>query len=215
MDRVGTDGAQVELAQDPGVAGQALRIDYRFPQGGHVLVRKPFKLDLPDNYAFTLHARAVGPPIDFELKLIDKTDRNVWWYREREVTFPAAWRAMRIKKPRIEFAWGPLSGGAPRDIAAIEFAVTAPPATAGRSGSTSSAFRRRRPTRTPGRCGPPRPRRRARRPSRVLDPDPYTRWRSGALGPDQWLMLDFGQLREYGGSSSTGTPTTTRCRTRC
>jgi hypothetical protein len=198
---IGTDGAQVELAQDTGVNGQALRIDYRFPQGGHVLVRKPFKLDLPDNYAFTLQARAVGPPIDFELKLIDKTDRNVWWYRERDVSFPATWRALRIKKPRIEFAWGPLSGGAPRDIAAIEFALTG---AAGDSGSfwldELGLQTRVVPTRTPG------PMRATastsatgETPERVLDPDPYTRWRSGALGLDQWLLLDFGQLREYGG----------------
>src|SRR6478609_2833996 len=108
---------------------------------------------------------------------------------------------MRIKKPRIEFAWGPLSGGAPRDIAAIEFAVTG---AAGDSGSVwldeLGLQTRVAPTRTPG------PMRvtastsaTGETPERVLDPDPYTRWRSGALGPDQWVMIDFGQLREYGG----------------
>jgi hypothetical protein len=198
---IGTDGAQVELARDAGVSGQAMRIDYRFPSGGHVLVRKAFALDLPPNYAFTLYTRAVGPPVDFEFKLIDKTDRNVWWYRERDVTLPETWRALRIKKPRIEFAWGPLSGGAPRDIAAIEFAVTA---AMGESGSVwideLGLQTRVLPTRTPGpvhvtastsAVG--------ETPERVLDADPYTRWRSGTLGPDQWLMLDFGQVREYGG----------------
>ena len=198
---IGTDGAQVELARDTGVVGQAMRIDYRFPQGGHVLVRKSFALDLPSNYAFTLQTRAVGPPIDFELKLIDKTDRNVWWYRARDVTLPETWRAMRIKKPRIEFAWGPLGGGAPRDIHAVEFAVTG---AAGDSGSVwideLGLQTRVAPTRTPGpmhvtastAAGDEIP-------ERVLDDDPYTRWRSGSLGPDQWLTLDFGQLREYGG----------------
>lgn len=198
---IGTDGAQVELARDRGVAGQAMRIDYRFPIGGHVLVRKSFALDLPANYAFTLHTRAVGPPIDFELKLIDKTDRNVWWYRERDVTLPERWRAMRIKKPRIEFAWGPLSGGPPRDIAAIEFAVTA---SAGDSGSVwideLGLQTRVLPTRTPGPMRVTASTSAAdETPERVLDADPYTRWRSGVLGPEQWLMLDFGQVREYGG----------------
>lgn len=198
---IGTDGAEVQLAQDAGVAGQGMRIDYKFPIGGHVLVRKSFALDLPANYAFTLHTRAVGPPIDFELKLIDKTDRNVWWYRERDVTLPETWRAMRIKKPRIEFAWGPLSGGAPRDIAAIEFAVTA---AAGESGSVwideLGLQTREVSTRTPGPMHvTASTSANGETPDRVLDPDPYTRWRSGDLGPDQWLMLDFGQVREYGG----------------
>ena len=198
---IGTDGAQVELARDTGAVGQAMRIDYRFPEGGHVLVRKSFALDLPENYAFTLQTRAAGPPIDFEFKLIDKTDRNVWWYRERDVAMPDTWRAMRIKKPRIEFAWGPLSGGAPRDIAAIEFAVTG---AAGDSGSVwideLGLQTRVPPTRSPG---PMRVTASTATdddaPERVLDADPYTRWHSGVLGPDQWLMLDFGQLREYGG----------------
>lgn len=198
---IGTDGAQVELARDAGAGGGAMRIDYRFPQGGHVLVRKPFRLDLPANYAFTFQVRAVGPPVDFELKLIDKTDRNVWWYREREVTLPEQWRTVRVKKPRIEFAWGPLSGGAPRDIVAIEFAITG---TAGDSGSLwldELALQTRvAPTRTPPPMRVTASTTAAEdAPERVLDEDPYTRWHSGVLGPEQWLMLDFGQLREYGG----------------
>ena len=198
---IGTDGAQVELAQDPGASGQAMRIDYRFPQGGHVLVRRDLPLDLPANYAVTFQVRAVGPPVDFEFKLIDRTDRNVWWYRERDVTLPEAWRTVRIKKPRIEFAWGPLSGGAPRDIVAVEFAITG---AAGDSGSVwldeLTLQTRVAPTRTPG---PMRVTASTTAdedtPERVLDEDPYSRWHSGRLGPDQWLMLDFGQLREYGG----------------
>ena len=31
---IGTDGALVELARDTGVAGNAMRIDYKFPVGG-------------------------------------------------------------------------------------------------------------------------------------------------------------------------------------
>jgi len=198
---VGTDGALVELARDVGADGMAMRIDYQFPQGGHALVRKAFKLDLPPNYAFHYRWRGEGPPVDFELKLIDKTDRNVWWYRELDARLPEEWRRVRVKKPRIDFAWGPLSGGAPRDIVAIEFAIT------GSAGDKGSVWidelgleTRVLPTRTPGPMqvsastavdGEAA--------ANVLDEDPYSRWRSGVLGGEQWLMLDFGQLREYGG----------------
>lgn len=198
---VGTDGARVELARDAGADGMAMRIDYEFPLGGHVLVRKPFRLDLPPNYAFHYRWRGAGPPVNFELKLIDKTDRNVWWYREIDAHLPEEWRPVRVKKPRIEFAWGPLSGGAPRDIAAIELAVT------GSAGDKGSIWidelgleTRVLPTRTPG------PMQVSASTAadgeeavHVLDEDPYSRWRSGVLDDEQWLRLDFGQVREYGG----------------
>jgi len=36
-------------------------------------------------------------------------------------------------------------------------------------------------------------------PEAAIDPDPATRWHSGALAEDQWLLLDFLAPREYGG----------------
>src|SRR5262249_45902165 len=36
-------------------------------------------------------------------------------------------------------------------------------------------------------------------PPAVLDDDAFTTWQSGALAPEQWLQLDFGRPREYGG----------------
>jgi hypothetical protein len=198
---IGTNGAEVELGQDTGASGQALRIDYHFTQGGYVLVRKPFRLDLPPAYAFSFQARAAGPPIDFEFKLIDRSDRNVWWYRVRDVALPETWHAVRAKKPRLEFAWGPLRGGAPRDIAALEFAIV------GAAGDRGSLWldeltlqARPVPDRTPG---PVRVSASTRAdpdvPELVLDEDPYTRWHSGRIGDEQWLTLDFGHSREYGG----------------
>ena len=36
-------------------------------------------------------------------------------------------------------------------------------------------------------------------PTAVLDNDAFTSWQSGAVAPEQWLQLDFGRPREYGG----------------
>ncbi len=116
---------KVELASDPGPSGMAMRIDFNFESvGGHVVVRKAFDLDLPPNYAFTFLCRAAAPPVDFEFKLVDREEKNVWWYRLLDATLPSEWTSMRIKKPRLEFAWGPASGGAPKNIRFIELAVT-------------------------------------------------------------------------------------------
>ena len=195
-------GVKVELASDPGQSGMAMRIDFNFESsGGHVLVRKPFALDLPANYAFTYAWRGTAPPIDLEFKLIDRSERNVWWYRRSDVTPPTDWTTVRIKKPRIVFAWGPLSGGAPRAIAFIEFAITG---AVGDRGSLWIDDLRLEPRPLPPRAPPP--------PSvsasttlsdheapAVLDDNSFSTWHSGELAPEQWLQLDFGTPREYGG----------------
>ena len=74
-------------------------------------------------------------------------------------------------------------------------------ATAARCGSTtcaSSRARRRRARRVRRRSAP-RPAWRDTNPRAVLDDDPFTTWQSGALAAEQWLQLDFGKPREYGG----------------
>jgi GH15 family glucan-1,4-alpha-glucosidase len=195
-------GVKVELASDAGQTGMAMRIDFDFAaSGGHVLVRKPFAVDLPSNYAFTYAWRAQAPPIDFEFKLIDRSERNVWWYRRPDVTLPTDWTTVRIKKPRLAFAWGPLGGGAPRNIAYIELAITG---AVGDRGSLWIDDLRLEPRPPPERA-PAKPTVSAstslagHEPSAVLDDDPYTSWQSGALAPEQWLQLDFGKPREYAG----------------
>jgi hypothetical protein len=199
---VSDPGVKVELASDAGQSGMAMRIDFDFAaSGGHVLVRKPFALDLPANYAFTYAWRASAPPIDFEFKLIDRSERNVWWYRQPNVTAPAEWTTVRIKKPRLAFAWGPLGGGAPRNVAFVELAIT------GALGDHGSLWidDLRLESRAPPQRTPPIPTVSAstslagHEPAAVLDDDPFTSWQSGALAPEQWLQLDFGKPREYGG----------------
>src|SRR5262245_11852144 len=122
---VSSPGVKVELASDPGQTGMAMRIDFNFESaGGHVLVRKPFAVDLPANYAFLYAWRGTSPAVDIEFKLIDRSEKNVWWYRQPDVLPPSDWTVVRIKKPRLAFAWGPLSGGAPRNVAYVELAIT-------------------------------------------------------------------------------------------
>jgi F5/8 type C domain len=195
-------GVKVELASDAGQNGMAMRIDFTFESsGGHVLVRKPFALDLPSNYAFTVAWRGVSPPIDFEFKLIDRSERNVWWYRLLDATPPTEWSTLRIKKPRIVFAWGPLSGGAPRAIAFVEFAITG---AVGDHGSLWLDDLKLEQLPVPPRAPSP-PTASAstslsgEEPAAVLDDNPFSIWHSGELAPEQWLQFDFGSPREYGG----------------
>lgn len=192
---------QVVLRSERGAVGKGLRLAFDFAKGsGYVILRKRFDLRLPDNYAFTFRVRGEGKIRSFEFKLLDPGFRNVWWQRREKHTLPSQWRRYRVRKAALEFAWGP-SGGAPlTEIGAVEFAVTAPAGSRGSLFLDDLRFVRREAVLD----SPQPPRVTARsfhaenRPERALDGDSSTFWASSGARR-QWLQLDFGVRREYGG----------------
>ncbi len=132
-----------------------------------------------------------------------KRGENVWWYRRQNFAFPREWQKVRIRKRQIDFAWGPTSERTLRHAARIEFVVAA-----GRGGGAGSLYvgnlslRELPPERTA--WDPPT----MIASSSVIAGDPVlavdgnsaTAWRSDpATGPEQYVALDFGQPREFGG----------------
>ena len=196
-----SDGVSLELASDPGTAGRAMRLDFDFHGGGgYAVARRELPIDLPENYALTFWIRGAAPPNNLEVKLVDPSGENVWWVNRRNFAFPEAWTRVTIKKRHITFAWGPVGGGEIRQVAAIEFAVTAGSGGTGSVWIDELALEARPPVepydRTPvataasSSVGADA--------SRVLDGDATSAWRS-AEGGRQWLAVDFGVPREYGG----------------
>ncbi len=124
--------ARLAISAERGQRGGTMRLDFDFHGGGgFVVARKPFALSLPENYVFSFDVRGHGPHNIFEFKLVDATNQNVWRWRKEVFDLPADWQTMRIRSSAIEFAWGPLGGGPPRDIAAIELVIAAGPGGAG------------------------------------------------------------------------------------
>jgi hypothetical protein len=195
-------GVRVELAHDAGYSGMGMRIDFDFQgDGGYCIVRKAFPLKLPENYAFSFMLRAEAPVNNLEFKLIDPSGKNVWWYTQRDYTFPQEWQRITIKKRHLQFAWGPAGGGFPGEVGTLELAISAGTGGKGSIWIDDLQFEEREPagsyrlmpaisasTSTPG-----------HEPERVLDQEPVTGWRSGSLAESQWLLLDFLKNREYGG----------------
>jgi hypothetical protein len=196
-----SEGAQVWIAQEPGHTGQALRIDYDLGNGsGYIIVHKAVALSLPANFAFTFQMFGEGLRNNFEFKLIDPSQRNVWWYRKRDFSWPVRWQPMTVRKSRLELAWGTSPKVTPQKVAYIEFAIKA---SEGGSGSiwiddlvledrSVAAHGDEPPTidassSAPGRDAP-----------HVLDGDEGG-WASAAEPEEQWLRLDFREPREYGG----------------
>jgi hypothetical protein len=121
-----SDGVSLALSAADGFHGKALRLDFDFHGGaGYAVARKELPFDLPENYELSFHVRGEAPVNNFEIKLIHPSGDNVWWVNKRNFEFPRTWTEVRLKKRHIQFAWGPLGGGEIRNVAALEFAVTA------------------------------------------------------------------------------------------
>lgn len=197
----GSPGTVVEIAQDGGHEGMGMRIDFDFTGNGFAFVRKEFKLSLPRNYAFHFWLRGDALPNDFQFKLVDPTGNDVWWRRLPGFHFPREWQDTIVRKSRLEFAWGPSAGAPLQRTGAIEFAIASSEGGKGSIWIDTLRFEERRPpppegapievqasTSLPG-----------FEPPLVFDGNPQTAWRSGTVASDQWLVLDFGDSREYGG----------------
>jgi hypothetical protein len=195
-----SEGAQVWIAQEPGRNGQALRIDYDLGNGsGFVIVRKELSFSVPKNFAFTFGLLGEGLRNNFEFKLVDPTGRNVWWWRQRDFIWPTTWETMSVRRSRLDLAWGSGPNVRLQKVAAIEFAIAA-----GEGGSGSvwidDLNLEERPV--PADDGtPPKVEasswREGDEPGRVLENG--AAWHSATVVEDQWIALDFGESREYGG----------------
>jgi hypothetical protein len=124
---VPSDGVRLVLRADPGVEGQALRMEFDYQgHAGYAVARRAFSLPvLPPHFAITLWVRGSALPNTLELKLVDSTGTNVWWLRRPELLVTAGWTRLRFRSTDLAYAWGPIGGGAPRGIAALEIAFTA------------------------------------------------------------------------------------------
>ncbi|MDD2770584.1 MAG: discoidin domain-containing protein, partial [Methylococcus sp.] len=128
--------------------------------------------------------------------------QNVWWHRREAKGLPAGWQLQPIRKSAIEFAWGP-SGGTPLlALGGIEFALTAAAGGKGTLWLDDLRFERRdavvdyrgqpQVSASSSAAG-------ADGPQNALDGRAQTVWRSAPKPQRQWLRVDFGQKREYGG----------------
>ena len=209
-----SDGVRLDLRADSGVGGRALRMQYDFQgRAGYAVARRAFTMPpLPPYWAITVWVRGDAKPNTLELKLADSSGQNVWWMRRPDLTVSHGWTRLRFRPSDLSFAWGPLGGGPPRAIAALEIAFTA-----GQGGAGWLALDELEIT-TLARpvADSVRPRVEAsssllgRPPLRVLPRDfaaaPLTAmlagesagWRSAGDGA-QWLTLDFGGPRPLSG----------------
>ena len=207
----GSDGVTSTVRTVPGVHGQALRLAFDLGgTAGYAVARRELALELPADFELSFELRGDLPINNLELKLIDETGENVWWFHRLDFAFPASWRHMIVPRRQIEFAWGPAADHTLRRIAAIELVVSA-----GRGNDRSTdrtggagwveiddlALRPR-----PAITAPPASRAVASSslpgaaPALAIDGDLATAWASDpAGGAAQSFTLDLGRERDLGG----------------
>ena len=199
----GSDGVTAAIETVPGRDGRALRLAFDLGgTSGYAVARRDLPLVLPDDFELSFDLRGEVPVNNLEIKLVDASGDNVWWFHRRNYGFPASWRHVVIKRRQIEFAWGPIADHTLRGIAAIEIVVSA--GTGGGTGhiDVDQLTLRERPVPV----GPPpamvasasstAP---GSSPARALDGDLTTAWESGPAETGATFMLDLGRERDLGG----------------
>ena len=199
-----SDGVLASIHPADGVNGAALRLDFDLAgTAGYALAARALPLDLPSNYEISFYLRADAPSNHFQVKLVDGSGENVWWLNRPNFEFPREWQRVTIKKRQIDFAWGPTKLRVLTHAARLEFVVAAGKSGGGGSLYISDLELRERPV-TPATWPAPSVSASSYAaggvPALIVDGQLATAWKSDpAKGAEQYLTVDFGQPREFGG----------------
>ncbi|MBR9989193.1 MAG: discoidin domain-containing protein, partial [Gemmatimonadetes bacterium] len=192
-------GVTMQLTEDSGISGGALRVDFDFRGGGGwAAFQRAVRLRLPENYELNFWLRGDAPVNTLELKLIDESGENVWWVNRPGFAFAGDWREVSFRRRHVTFAWGPAEGGEIRDVHAIEFAITAGTGGRGTVWIDSITVIPRDPVLPYDMTPVVMVSAAAGDAPAVIDGDTTTTWRTAAAG-GRTIALDFQRSREYGG----------------
>lgn len=196
-----SDGSSAKLSMEKTADGSFLRLDYSLAgEGGWVIARRELAAELPPHFAAVIRLRGEAPAHDLQLKLVDPSGANVWWWRRRAFAFPRTTDRVVLRRANLEFAWGPLSGGNPEKIGAVEIAVASNQPGSGTIWIESARIEPRRVTKDLAiravRASSHAP---ANDATNVLAADARCVWRPDAGDRSPWLVCDLGDGGEWGG----------------
>lgn len=201
---VASDDVSAGVAQAVSPQGKALQLNFDFKgHAGYAIARRSLPLDLRGNFEISFELRARAAPNDFQLKFVDASGENVWWFRRADFEFPTDWRTVRFRRSQVEFAWGPRADHALGSIDSIEVVVAA--GRGGGSGAIEIAALAIRPLPPPPTTWPaPKATASQTAPGSdarwAVDGRDETAWRSGRTEANGVsLTIDLGTERELGG----------------
>jgi hypothetical protein len=197
-----SDGVDASLHNAKGVEGSALVLEFNLNNtAGYAAATRKLPVQLPEDYEISFWMRGEAGRNHFEMKFVDASGDNVWWFRRANFQVSGDWQQIRIKRRQIEFAWGPTNDRTLKSFAGIEFVVAA-----GQDGGKGSLWFDRlaiKPVQKPSQVAKPTVTASSTEGSnvaaRVLDGQTRTAWHSDASGSDQTLQIDLQSVQEFGG----------------
>ncbi|MDY6948976.1 MAG: discoidin domain-containing protein, partial [Pseudomonadota bacterium] len=197
-----SDGVSASVHGAKGVDGNALVLEYNLNNtAGYAAATRKLPVTLPDDYEISFWMRGEAGRNHFEMKFVDASGENVWWFRRANFQVSGEWQQIRIKRRQVEFAWGPTSERTLKSFAGVEFVVAA-----GQDGGQGSLWFDRlaiKPVQRPVNVARPTVSASSQDPNnvaaRALDGHAKTFWQSDASGNDQTLQVDLQALQEFGG----------------
>jgi hypothetical protein len=122
----GTDDIDTSLHAVQGSNGAGVCLDFDFNGvSGAATLHRDLPIDFPEHFALSFDTRGSMKPNDLQVKLIDASGDNVWWYRQEPFEPKADWQTIGADDRQVEFAWGPSKNRALKRTAAVEFTVYA------------------------------------------------------------------------------------------
>ena len=199
-----SDGVSASVHSAKGVEGNALVLEFNLANtAGYAAATRQLPTQLPEDYEISFWMRAEAGRNHFEVKFVDASGDNVWWYRRANHQFSGDWQQVRIKRRQIEFAWGPTTDRTLRQFQSIEFVLAA-----GDEGGNGSLWFDRlslKPLR-PQRAVPPPTAKASSQATGssaalAIDGKASTMWRSARTDgtAPQIFEIDLKAVREFGG----------------
>jgi hypothetical protein len=184
-----------------GVQGGAMVMEFDLARtAGYASAYRSLPVKLPEDYEITFWIRGEAGRNHLEVKFVDVSGFNVWWYRRPNFEVSGDWQQVRIKRRQIEFAWGPTENRTLREFAKVEFGISA-----GRDGGKGNLWFDELSVKVlppPTEVAPPvvsasssQP---GTQPAMAMDARLDTAWRSAQDGA-QSLQVDLQRLTEFGG----------------
>ncbi len=194
-------GSSATIRTEAARGGAELRFDFDLAgPTSWVIARREVELTLPEHYVARIRLRSTLAPNQFQLKLIDPSNANVWWWRQ-PIEASAEITTLVLRRSALGFAWGPASGAPPREIGAIEVALAAGQGGAGTLWIETIEIAAREAV-----SGSPRviaaqasSHASGHESSFLVDGAPGGSWCPAPDDPAPALELDLGTLRECGG----------------
>lgn len=105
---------------------------------GYAVLRRTLPIAWPAHFDLLLQGGGDGAVNDLQLKFVDASGANVWWFRRTDLRPPRGAAGWTVRARQLEFAWGPAADRTLRDTRDVELVIAA-----GRDGGRSRVCLRR------------------------------------------------------------------------